>query len=84
MRAYGSTSSGDPKNRIDVGTVGEGSGYYATKGTVMPITWKKTSHAAPIEFFDEDGKPLLINRGKTFVSVCPTTLANQIQFNFVW
>jgi len=76
--------TGDPKNRIDVGTVGEGSGYYATRGTVTPITWKKASHAAPIEFFDADGNPLLLNRGKTFVSVCPTTLVNQIQFNFVW
>jgi hypothetical protein len=76
--------TGDPKNRIDVGTIGEGKGYYATCGTYITITWEKTSHESPIRFYDQNGDPLRINRGKTFVSVCPTTVEQSINFNFVW
>jgi len=76
--------SGDPKHRINVGTVGTGTGYYATKGTVIPITWEKDDHESPIRFYDAEGEPLLINAGKTFVSVCPTNIEKTISFNFEW
>lgn len=74
--------TGDPYRRIEVGTVGEGKGYYATEGTYIPITWKKEAHETPVQFFDEDGEPLLINAGKTFVSVCPTSIQSLISFNY--
>lgn len=74
--------TGDSSLRIEVGTVGEGTGFYATNGTYIPITWKKESHEAPIQFFDADGELLLMNPGKTFISVCPTTIENQIDFNY--
>lgn len=73
--------TGDASARIDVGTIGEGKGYYATKGTYIPITWKKESYESPTKFFTEDGELLLINRGKTFISVCPTSIASTITFN---
>jgi len=74
--------TGDPSLRIEVGTVGEGKGYYATNGTYIPITWKKDSHEAPIRFYTQEGELLLMNRGKTFVSVCPTSSMNLISFNY--
>lgn len=74
--------TGDPYNRIDVGTTGEGTGYYATRGTYIPITWKKDSHETPVKFFDADGNELLLNRGKTFVSVCPTSIRTLVSFNY--
>lgn len=76
--------TGDPSFRIEVGTVGEGSGYYATRGTYIPITWKKESHESPIQFYDADGEPLLLNAGKTFISVCPTSIEKSIAFDYEW
>ena len=73
--------TGDPSARIDVGTIGEGKGYYVTRGTYIPITWKKESYESPTKFYTEDGELLLINRGKTFISVCPTSIASSITFN---
>ena len=60
---------------------GEGKGYYVTRGTYIPITWKKESYESPTKFFTESGELLLINRGKTFISVCPTSIASSITFN---
>jgi len=71
----------DTSARIDVTTIGEGKGFYATKGTYIPITWKKESYESPTKFYDEKGELLLINRGKTFVSVCPTRITDKITFN---
>ena len=76
--------TGDPKYRIEVGTIGEGTGYYAANGTYTQITWKKESHTDPIKFYDADGEPLLLNVGKTFISVCPTTVEESISFNYEW
>ncbi len=73
--------TGDASLRIEVGTIGEGKGFYATKGTYIPITWKKESYESPTKFYDAEGNLLLINRGKTFVSVCPTSITNTITFN---
>lgn len=79
-----SAISNDPKNRINVGTIGTGTGFYATNGTYIPITWEKESYESPTRFFDADGEPLLLNPGKTFISVCPTTLSKRIDFNYEW
>ena len=73
--------TGDAKNRIDVQTTGRGRGYYATLGTMIEIEWEKESYYSPIRFFYTDGTPLLVNRGKTFVTVCPTTTEKNITFN---
>ena len=73
--------TGDAKNRIDVETTGRGKGYYATLGTFIEIEWVKDSYSSPIRFYYADGQPLLVNRGKTFITVCPTTIENKITFN---
>jgi len=73
--------SGDAQHRIEVKTLGSGTGYYATKGTYIPITWEKETHESPIRFFDQNGEALLMNAGKTFISVCPTNISNMIDFN---
>ena len=74
--------TGDPKYRIDVDTVGEGSGYYAVNGTYTKIRWVKESDESPIHFYNMDGEPLLMNPGKTFVSVCPTSIESIVSMNY--
>jgi len=46
-----------------------GTGYYATKGTVMKITWDKASEASPIKLYDENKNPIEINTGKSYIGV---------------
>ncbi len=49
--------------------VGEGEGYYCTNGKAIPITWKKTSDKSATEYYTADGEKLLLNPGKTWVSI---------------
>ncbi|MBQ8746725.1 MAG: DUF3048 domain-containing protein [Clostridia bacterium] len=74
----------DALNRIDVQTEGTGTGFYATKGTYIPITWEKDSFESPIRFYTADGEPLYLNAGKTFISVCPTSIKNDVSLNYEW
>ncbi len=60
----------NPKNDLqDLKQVGEGEGYYCTNGKAVPIKWKKSSENSKTEFLTQDGEPLLLNPGKTWISI---------------
>lgn len=54
-------------------SLSEGDGWFACGGKVVPITWKKGAYNAPVTYFTEDGKPLELGVGKTYVNVIPKT-----------
>ena len=47
--------SGDQVGCIDVNLVGEGDGYYASDGKIIPIKWKKQAKYSLINFTSTDG-----------------------------
>ncbi len=49
--------------------IGEGTGYYCTNGKEIPITWKKETKGTPTKYYTEDGQELLLNPGKTWISI---------------
>lgn len=60
----------NPDNDLqDLKQVGEGEGYYCTNGKYIPITWKKSSDNAKTKYYTEDGEELLLNPGKTWISI---------------
>lgn len=60
----------NPSNDLqELTQVGKGKGYYFTDGKGIPITWKKSSANSRTKFFTEDGEELLLNPGKTWVSI---------------
>ena len=46
-----------------------GTGYFATEGKYVPINWYRESEDDNFHFTLEDGTPLKLNIGKTFVAV---------------
>lgn len=46
-----------------------GSGYYISNGVVQKIAWAKTGIETRILLFDEDGKELKINAGKSYIGI---------------
>lgn len=54
-------------------TLDEGDGWYACGGKVIPITWKKGEHGDPLTYYTQDGEPLSLGVGKTYVNVIPAT-----------
>ncbi len=45
-------------------------GYYLSGGKVQKIHWSKADEYSRLKFFDENGKELAINRGKTYIALC--------------
>lgn len=46
-----------------------GTGYYACGGKIIPVTWSCESEDSPFRFFTEDGQPLAIGAGNTYIAI---------------
>lgn len=70
----------DGSNHVDIDMVTEegeyGTGYYCYGGKVIDILWQKASGDDQIQFFNTDHTELLINRGKTYVSIFDVNYRN--------
>ncbi len=60
------------KGRQDLANIGSGTGYYITNGKMVPMKWSKSSREAKTEYTLEDGTPLTLNPGITYVQIVPT------------
>jgi hypothetical protein len=69
----GKQKNGKPKT--DIGIIGKGSGYIFQDGKVEEITWSKSSSTDRMQFLNSAGEKITINRGQTWVSIVPTTIA---------
>jgi len=72
----------DAYGRLRVNTVGEGDGYFATAGEYIPIKWQRESQDGNVSFVRADnGEEIVLNRGKTFINVCPTETYYEVSMN---
>lgn len=46
-----------------------GSGYYISNGAIQKITWSKADEQSRLMIYDENGKELVMNRGKSYIAV---------------
>ncbi len=60
---------GDAYGRRNLINIGSGDGYYITGGKSIPIKWSKKARDAQTEYTTEDGKPLVLNRGQTWIEI---------------
>lgn len=58
--------------RLDVANVGTLEGYYITNGRAEKIAAKKESRSAKTKYFDETGKEIVFNDGRTYIMVIRT------------
>ena len=61
--------AGAPNVRHEL--VGENSGYYINGGKIVPIKWTRAAEDQPFSYTLEDGTPLTMTPGKTYVNVVP-------------
>jgi hypothetical protein len=62
-------NSGDEAGHMIIRTTQTGDAYYFIDGKVIEGTWGRDSALDPFSFKDMDGKTILVNRGKTYVSM---------------
>lgn len=48
-----------------------GKGWFACGGQMIPITWEKGSANQQLRYYTEDGSPLTLGRGKSYVCIIP-------------
>lgn len=58
----------DGKTR-NVTLTGVGKGYYLTGGQVVPILWKRSSETGAFSYTLEDGTPLTVKPGRSYISI---------------
>lgn len=75
---------GDTEGRLDIETVGSGTGYYITGGKYAEIKWVRDSETGEIRFTTSSGMPQTINRGTSFITLVDEKLkdTSAIDLNF--
>ena len=61
--------TGDSLGHMDVEVVGEGDGWFACGGRGIPIHWSKPDRESPMTYTTQDGTPLALGRGHTYVNI---------------
>lgn len=65
---------GDTYGRITVDLTG-GEGWFACGGSYVPIRWEKEAPAGQLRYETEDGQPLTLGQGHSYVCIVPTDSA---------
>lgn len=56
------------RNTVDWQGDENSAGYYITNGTIQKIHWEKTSEEDYLKFYDENGKEIEVNKGKSYIT----------------
>lgn len=62
----------DSAGRLEVLSVGSGSGYYLTGGNMIEIKWSKSSRSGRTVYTDLTGNEIQLNKGVTWIQVVPS------------
>jgi len=65
------TIEGDYAGRQDMQTTGTGKGYYITCGKAYRIKWSKETRGSQTRYTYENGEPIVLNRGQTWIQIMP-------------
>lgn len=62
---------GDDKGRLTVDLTGNGDGWYACGGKIIPIKWSKTDRNSQFVYTTTDGQAISFGRGSSYVNIIP-------------
>lgn len=66
---------------IDAYLTEGGTGYYASEGLIIPITWTKAGPHDLIILKDQSGAEVSVNAGKSYINVVRKTVASKTQIS---
>lgn len=52
---------------LNIDTTGAGEGKFLTRGKMINITWQKDTNTSETKYYDEEGKEIKLNTGKTWI-----------------
>ena len=65
----GISNTGDSHGHLLINLDGEGDGLYFCGGKTIPIHWSKTGHSGSLQYTAEDGSPLTMQCGNSYVCI---------------
>lgn len=71
--------SGDSAGRLTTRTTGSGTGYFACGGKITNIRWSREDSDHQFVYTLEDGTPLVLGRGSSYICVLPADSTVEIQ-----
>lgn len=77
LALHAPTKKNDTTSHMIITLEGEGTGYYACGGQVIPIKWSRDSVYDPFTYTLEDGTPFPFGVGKTYIAIIPTNATVQ-------
>ena len=57
--------------RTQITLTGEGTGFFACDGKMIPICWSRAGDTDPFVFMHEDGTPITLGEGNTYIAMLP-------------
>lgn len=69
------TATYDALDHINVDLHSGGTGYFACGGSYIPITWSKSYPDGQLVYTMEDGTPLTLGQGNSYVNIVPLNCA---------
>lgn len=61
----------DSQAHLSVQTTGEGQGWFARDGRVIPIRWTRDKETSVYQYFDLEGNPVSFGVGRSYIAVVP-------------
>lgn len=61
----------DETVRVRITLTGEGTGSFACDGKMIPILWSRAGETEPFVFMHEDGTPITLGEGNTYIALVP-------------
>jgi hypothetical protein len=58
---------------MNIDVVGEGEGYFACNGQMTKIKWSRPTESDPYTYTLEDGTPITLGIGKSYIAIIPMT-----------
>jgi hypothetical protein len=62
-------NAGDTAGRMTAKLTGEGAGTFFCGGRSVPIRWSRADRYSPFVYTLEDGAPLALGRGKSYICI---------------
>lgn len=65
------THVNDDGTTLTIDLLGEGDGYFACDGKIVPINWSRSAEGEPFSFTHENGTPITFGIGNTYIAITP-------------
>ena len=71
----------DANGYVIFNCIGQGLGYYCTNRYMVPVIWIKGGENGQTRYLDALGQEIVVNTGKTYITLCPSDVFPTITFN---